>query len=413
MLTSDEALAEYDFRNGAILPDRLTRPAHSHYLPVAEKLLKTYSDSLGSTRQQVHQRAEAVMERLPDCTSRRMAALIKLLDDVSGYQGDRGRKSAKLRQQVFQLAAVRHPLVNTPNGVFTADQWTVKRDIAQQIGKPWEEIERSLYSDVVEFHPLTAFEGYESATALLARYNVAQVQACLYRATRMTLWAKADLKAIVRIIKLSRLMHTIRRLENHEYQFTLSGPSSTLRSTRRYGVAMAKMIPSLLACQDWRMAANISIGNGTRQLQLTLSSNDGLTSPKPSADEFDSEIEADLMKKWQASPVEGWSLRRESEILVSRQKLFLPDFQLQHVSGKMIHIEVIGYWTPEYIAAKLKTLNEFASEDIWIIAQTAREQDLSSLPKSMQKSVIWYKSKIQLKHLNQRLNSISSDDCAS
>lgn len=119
------------------------------------------------------------------------------------------------------------------------------------------------------------------------------------------------------------------------------------------------------------------------------------------------------MKKWQASPVEGWSLRRESEILVSRQKLFLPDFQLQHVSGKMIHIEVIGYWTPEYIAAKLKTLNEFASEDIWIIAQTAREQDLSSLPKSMQKSVIWYKSKIQLKHLTQRLNSISSDDCAS
>jgi hypothetical protein len=160
------------------------------------------------------------------------------------------------------------------------------------------------------------------------------------------------------------------------------------------------------------MAANISIGNGTRQLQLTLSSNDGLTSPKPSADEYDSEIEADLMKKWQASPVKGWTLKRESEILVSHQKIFMPDFQLQHVSGKLIHIEVIGYWTPEYISAKLKTLNEFASEDIWIIAQTAREQDLSSLPKSMQKSVIWYKSKIQLKHLTQRLHDINTDDGA-
>lgn len=224
----------------------------------------------------------------------------------------------------------------------------------------------------MEFHPLKAFHGYESAAALLARYNVAQVQACLYRATRMTLWAKTDFKAIVRVMKLSRLMHTVRQLENNEYQLSLSGPASALRSTRRYGVAMAKMIPSLLACKDWRMAANISIGNGTRQLQLTLSCNDGLTSPKQSADEFDSEIEADLMKKWEASPVEGWTLRRESEILVKHQKIFLPDFQLKHVSGKLIHLEIIGYWSPEYIAAKLKTLQEFSNEDIWIIAQEAR-----------------------------------------
>jgi predicted nuclease of restriction endonuclease-like RecB superfamily len=64
MLTSEEALAEFDFRNGAIIPDRLTRPAHDHYLPIAEKLIETFANSIGATRQRVHQRAEAVLDHV-------------------------------------------------------------------------------------------------------------------------------------------------------------------------------------------------------------------------------------------------------------------------------------------------------------------------------------------------------------
>jgi uncharacterized protein len=405
MLTSEQALAEYDFARGAILPDQLTRTAHAHYLPVADQLLQIYASSLGETRQQVHQRAESILEQLPDCSSRRMAAFIKLLDDASEYETDRGRKAAQLRHQVFRMASTRHPLVSTRSGIFSSSELAVKQEIAKQLGKPWHEIERTLYSDVVDFHPLRNFQGYESAAGLLARYNVAQVQACLYRSTRMTLWVKADLKIIVRIIKLSRLMHTIRKLDEHQYEFNLSGPASAMRSTRRYGVAMAKMIPSLLACKDWKMAARISIGTGKQQLQLTLASDQGLTSSKPPAVEFDSEVEADLMKKWQAAPVEGWTLQREAELLFSHQKVFLPDFRLTHSTGRKIHLEIVGFWTPEYIAAKLKTLQAFANESIWIIAQRDREQDLSTLPPQMLESIIWYKTKISLKDLAERLSA--------
>jgi len=406
MLTSQHALADFDFDRGLILPDRLTRLDHAHYLPVAEQLLKTYADSLGATRQRVHQRAEAVLEQLDDCSSRRMAALIKLLDDVSQYESDRGGQAAKLRRLVFQTAASSHPLTSTPNGVFTSEQWSVKRQIAKLVGKPWEAIERLLYSDVIEFHPLKSFQGYENGAALLARYNVAQVQACLYRATRMTLWAQTDLQTITRTIKLSRLMHHVRKLGSGEFQFTLSGPASALRSTRRYGVAMAKIIPSLLACRNWRLAAKIAVGSEGRLMQLILSSQDGLTSSKGPADEFDSEVEADLMNKWQSSPVEGWTLNRESELLVHHQKIFLPDFQLVHTSGKKIHLEIVGYWTPEYIDAKLKTLHQFAHEPIWIIAQSDRQHDLSRLPASMLNSIMFYKTKISLKELADRLDAV-------
>ncbi|MBX3420360.1 MAG: DUF790 family protein [Pirellulaceae bacterium] len=121
------------------------------------------------------------------------------------------------------------------------------------------------------------------------------------------------------------------------------------------GVAMAKMIPMLLACQHWRLAAKVSVGNAGRFLQLRLSSDDGLRSPIEPDDQFDSQIEADLMHKWQAGPVNGWALERETGLLERYQKILLPDFLWTHQSGKQIHLEIIGFWTPEYIQSKLHT----------------------------------------------------------
>ena len=83
----------------------------------------------------------------------------------------------------------------------------VKADIARELGRPWSEIEKELYADVMTFQPLREFVGYPDAAALLSRYNVAQLQAALYRATSMTVEATDDFKTILRYAKLARLMH--------------------------------------------------------------------------------------------------------------------------------------------------------------------------------------------------------------
>lgn len=402
MLRSEESLVEYDFRRGLVLPDRLTRPAHDHYLGAANLLLELYRNSIGLTRQHIHQRAEQILDQLGDCSSRRVAAFVKLLDDVSQYDLDAGRQAAKLRQQVFQAAASKHPLVSSASGIFTSDHWTVKQEIARQLNMPWPEIERKLFADVIEFHTLKSFEGYENAAALLARYNVAQVQACLYRATKMVLWANSDLKTIVRAIKLSRLMHLIRPLGDGRFQFVLGGPASQLRTTRRYGVAMAKMIPMLLSCQSWRLMATITTRSG-RPMQLQLSSDDGLRSPVQPAEEFDSEIEAELITKWTDKPILGWTIHRESELLVEHQRVYLPDFLVEHESGRRIHIEILGFWTPEYIQAKLRTLEMFQDEPILIIASKKLAQDMKTLPDQLSKNVIWYKTRIPMDEIATRL----------
>lgn len=365
MLTRELAIADYE--GGQIKPDRLTRGQHAQYRQLAESMLAVYRDGTGQMRHQLHTGIHRLFEEEQDCPARRIDAFCKLLDEKATYDQDKRGRAAKLRRTVFRLAAKHHPLVESPDQLFESAEADVKQSIAMQLGKSWPQIERELFADVIQFHRPSKFEGYESASHLLSRYNVAQTQAVLYDAVSMTVWARDDFKMILRYAKLARLMHTIERSRDGTYQMTLDGPASILKQTRRYGVALARFLPALLSCSGWRMKANIQHRRSQWQNLFLLSPEDGLTSHVQPADLFDSGIEATFAEKWGPDPREGWRLIREGEILHHNQHVFVPDFLFQHDSGKRILMEIIGFWTPEYLEAKQKTLTVFKDEKILLV----------------------------------------------
>lgn len=362
MLTRELAIAEY--RDGHVLPDRLTRVQHRQYLRLAQSMLLVYRNGIGHMRQQLRSSIHRLFEDELDCPTRRIDAFCKLLDERSDYDKDSRGNAAKLRQRVFRIAAEKHPLVTKPDKLFESSESEVKNHIASTIGKSWTQIERSLFADVIQFHRLREFRGYDSAESLLARYNVAQTQAVLYDAVCMTVWATEDFKLILRYAKLARLMHTIVRQPNGSYQITLDGPASLLKQSRRYGVAFAKFLPGLLACRGWKLKATIRHHRSSWQNQLQLSPADGLTSNVASADLFDSDLEANFAEKWGEQPREGWRLFREGVVLYQDQKVFVPDFLFVHQDGSKVVMEVVGFWTPEYLEEKQKTIAAFSAHHI-------------------------------------------------
>ncbi|MFG0261272.1 MAG: DUF790 family protein [Novipirellula sp. JB048] len=360
MLTREQALLDYDFSRCRVAPDRLTRTTHGHYLPLAEEMLKLYRAHVGEPRRQLHDHVRRLLQEVHDCPARRIAAFCKLLDDASEFHQDQSATSAKLRQRVFSLAATKHPLVQTRDQLFEHDEAHVKAEIAAELGKSWAEIETSLFADVIEFHRLRKPPEDLDAAGLLSRYNVAQTQAALYGALSMTVWAGDDFKSILRYAKLARLMHTITR-QGDRYVFQLNGPASLLRQTRRYGVAFARFLPGLLAARDWRMQATV-LGPAKRRFALRLSSTDGLRS-EVQADDFDSQLEATFWRQWQqsqaANQTDGWVLHREGTVLHQAQTVFTPDFALRHPEQGEVLLEVIGFWTPEYLREKVIRLKQF------------------------------------------------------
>ena len=79
MLTRELGIADYE--KGRVIPDRLTRRSHAHYVHYAERMLHIYKTGLGLTRRELHRAVQTVFAEETDCPTRRIDAFCKLLDD--------------------------------------------------------------------------------------------------------------------------------------------------------------------------------------------------------------------------------------------------------------------------------------------------------------------------------------------
>lgn len=399
MLTRELAIVAYEGTRA--VPDKLGQKRHGHYVDYAKRMCEVYAKGVGRTRQELHRDIHSVFSLEPDCPPRRIDAFCKLLDEASEYHRDAAGSAAKLRAEVFRLSAALHPLVTTEDAWFQHSEKRAKDSIADQLKTTWDAIDQKLFSDIIEFHRLREFRGYADPTQLLARYNVAQTQVALFDATRMSIWATDDFKSILRYAKLARLMHTITRLEDNTYRFDLNGPASLFSHTHRYGVAMARFLPGLLSCRGWRMQAQLRPSRWKGRVTMNLKDGCGLTSPVPSAAEFDSQLEKTFFERWGSDPRDGWRLARETEILQRGQTVFMPDFVLIHESGRKVLLEIIGFWTPEYLEQKKETLSLFRDQPILLaVADIAKEKFIQDHP-----NLILFKSVIRIDAVLERLRS--------
>ena len=402
MLTSEQSIVE--FKSGRAIPDRLTQSTHRHYTEYAEKVLSVYHTGIGRQRRELHRQIESIFADEPDCPIRRIQAFCKLLDDKSVYQTDSEGKAGKLRLQIFTEAGRFHPLVEQRDQLFEYDEKRIKTQLSDKIGLPWDKIEQSLYSDVIDFQRLERFDGYPNAQALLSRYNVAQLQACLYRAEGMVVSATDDFKTILRYAKLAHLLHDIVRLDSSKYCITFSGPASVLHETRRYGVNFARFLPALLACKGWEMTASVKTP-WNKPAKLILSDKDGFSSHLPSPDEFDSTIEESFAEKF-GTKRNGWQLIREGEILHHQQKTFVPDFTFRHEDGIEVLLEIVGFWTPEYLAHRRETLQQFRKHRILIAVPEKSLREGATIGEN----ILVYKTALKIEPLMEVLERIRTEN---
>jgi len=397
MLTSEHAIVEY--KAGRAFPDRLTQSTHRDYLDCARQMLAVYSHGIGTTRRRLHRQIEAIFQNKANCPLPRIRAFCKLLDDVSTYHSDPYGESGRLRLEVFTAASEYHPLVTSADRLFEYDEMPTKANIAERLGRNWSEIEDELYADVMAFQKLVSFEGYPNPQAMLSRYNVAQLQACLYRAESMTVQAGGDFKTILRYAKLAGLLHRIERRGNQTYIMEFSGPLSVSRQTRRYGIRFARFLPALLACRDWRMSAVLKTPWDTRA-KLILSDRDGFTSHLPAPAEFDSKLEENFATQF-GDLRESWQLIREGEILHQHQKVFVPDFVFQHEDGTRVLLEIVGFWTLEYLQYKRQVLQQFRPYNLLLaVPERSLRRDAS-----VGENIIVYKTALKVKDVLEALEN--------
>jgi hypothetical protein len=122
---------------------------------------------------------------------------------------------------------------------------------------------------------------------------------------------------------------------------------------------------------------------------------------------YDSRVEQDFAKRFMALDT-GWKMTREPGVIPVGKKVMIPDFGFRK-GGLTVYLEVVGFWTPEYLQEKIRKLTLLENVDMIVAAN--RDLACQKLEKIGEKlNVIYYKQKIPLRpiltHLKVREKSL-------
>jgi len=243
---------------------------------------------------------------------------------------------------------------------------------------------------------------------LLTRYNLALAKAVLYDSTEMRICVWDSFSTVFSYVKLFGLMHRIypiddagNRVESTDvadgYEAVLDGAASLFSKSRKYGIRMAHFLPALPLCTRWEMEAEIldeTTGTTDHRRTLALDHTDSLSSHYSAQSDFDSDVERTLADKWERANTE-WELVREDDVLDLGAEVMLPDFAIEHPDGRRVILEIVGFWTPEYLSEKLAKIREADAANL-VVAVSERLDCSADDFEGMDDRVLWFKSGIHV-----------------
>ena len=228
----------------AVVPRRL--PVHADTLALAADLLTCFRAAQGRTRSALEAELQVLEGDQPDYRVKRGLAHL-LASDFSTFEVGSPVEPAALRQRVFTASTQTVPSPQHSLATLTAVADALSQELGRDIGP--EQVRAWLYADLPEAHVLTSVEA-PTPEGLLQRYNLAQAQGVLYRASQVVLTAHrndpGEYKLLFWYLKLFGLMAYIEGDAEHGFTLTIDGPASLFTPSPRYGLALAKLLPALL-----------------------------------------------------------------------------------------------------------------------------------------------------------------------
>ncbi|EMA29472.1 DUF790 family protein [Haloarcula japonica] len=340
---------------------------------LAARVLGIYQGHVGQSRETL-ETALADLEREAD-DFKLVRGLAKLVEREATFETQAPIDPVRARRRVFEAAA-------DIGVVSEAERGRALSEAAAHFGTDAEELAAALYADRESRQILTDVDSRWGPAELRTQYNLSLAQTALFDATEVRV-RSSDPKGLISAVKRLRLMYEIRRTEGGR-EVVVTGPDALFSNTRRYGTRFARLLRTVATASEWELTATID-DRGTER-ELTLSDSDlSVPGVEPVAEvSYDSGVEADFAGRFGTLDL-GWDLIREPEPLAAGEHVVIPDFAFEwrpsadtgvrdterrvadsdepsHDAPFRVFFEIMGFWTPEYVAKKLARLD--ALEDV-------------------------------------------------
>lgn len=229
---------------------------------------------------------------------------------------------------------------------------------AIRLGLTPEAVLDGLLGDLPNERTLAPLPNPVTPTQLALLCNEAIVCALLHRALRVRVAARGNVRAVVRHARLMGLLcHAMPGTTADDVVLELSGPYALFRHTRVYGRALSSLLPRLAWCHSYRLEADCVLDGDGGIGRLVLRAGDPIA-PARELPFCDSQVEERFARAF-AKLARDWDVVREPLPIPVGDALMFPDFELHHRgTGERWLLEIVGYWTPDYLARKLERLGK-------------------------------------------------------
>jgi predicted nuclease of restriction endonuclease-like RecB superfamily len=372
----------------------------------AVELARTIADVIqahvGRTREELDAALDAIVVEPRE--TKLKDGLVKLIEDGLEFEMGTELDPVALRGEVFARATEARRAL--PDGL-RLDRATVLTEVASAHAMDAESLERAIYADLKAAHVVVAktenvLPG--GASALVERYDLAQVQAVLLRASRVEVSLTArdpnGLRALFRKLKFLGLIHDIARTPTG-VRITIDGPYSLFSQVTKYGLALALAFPALTSAGPYELVADVRWGKERVPLRFGMKSDAGAQKDDVPARLGD---DAESLRERFRARESAWKIEAANELLDARgHGIVVPDLVCTHASGTRVFVEVMGFSARDAVFARAELAEKGLLPPIVFCASERLRVSEKVLPDDGHASLLVYKGVIPLGALEEKL----------
>lgn len=268
-------------------------------------------------------------------------------------------------------------------------------------------LERVLWADVPRERPIELTRGRPLASEVAALANVGLLQRALARAHSLELVIRGDASMILRgaaarglIAAASERDVTVAGDQGaHETVLDITGPLALCHGTAVYGRALGNLVPLLGSCETFTLTIRAEARG--RQYELRVDSPALLPASTQRSWPLVEKLATDLERH--GAP-RGVRVRRSPPVLAQTTgrggALVCPDLGIE-LGERVVWIEIVGFWTPEYLARKLARYRAVDAGEVVLCVDAARACDDDDPPAGA--CVVRFKRRVHAQALLQLL----------
>jgi hypothetical protein len=198
-----------------------------------------------------------------------------------------------------------------------------------------------------------------------------------------------------------------RQVADADREVVVTGPDALFRSTRRYGTRFARLLRSVAATREWELRATVDDRGTERELVLTDADVSVPEADPVTEVSYDSGVEADFAARFSSLDLD-WALVREPDAVAAGEHVVIPDFAFDYRHGDFrVYFEVMGFWTPEYVAKKLARLD--AIEDVEMLVAVDESLGVGEEVEDRDHRAIPYSGSVRVKDVRDALRAYEDD----